>query len=320
MQKPTTLYRGIVLAYQDFLDFQLIGKDMVMHYSPLYDNEERKTVRDGNEYGIYMSDNRQMVLDVYSNSRSTGNLLTNTKIGLDPITIPAIGIAYQIDTRNVVIRKPRLYKFESLNNNGYIGDEWIADRIPSDSYQIIRVRIGSDYLHPSEDIDVTNPNEIQNRVIEIVEKRIIGLKDMLEELKDISPQKIRQFGLTEREILQSIYGTNGVKYIDEDTMRINSVDDLMNFIIAKEYKSYGLMPTIDTLKSIMLIKDLSKDIPSFIENIQKKKEEYLQSGISNSVVNQKIETLSHITDIIMSTLSKQESSPTQTKPKIKTIA
>lgn len=320
MQKPTTLYRGIVLAYQDFLDFQLIGKDIVMHYSPLYDNEGRKTVRDGNEYGIYMSDNRQMVLDVYSNSRSTGNLLTNTKIGLDPITIPAIGIAYQIDTRNVVIRKPRLYKFESLNNNGYIGDEWIADRIPSDSYQIIRVRIGSDYLHPSEDIDVTNPNEIQNRVIEIVEKRIIGLKEMLEELKDISPQKIRQFGLTEREILQSIYGNNGVKYMDEDTMRIDTVDDLMNFIIAKEYKTYGLIPTIKALTPVMLIKYSSNDIPSFIENINQKREKYHQPDTNNPVIKEKYAFFTRVTDTIASALAKQESSPTQSKPKIKTIA
>ena len=71
--KPNILYRGIVLTNEQIKNEQWYNSDIHVPYDPLIDEYGRKVVKDGNEYGVYMTDNLEMVLTAYGNPTRTGD-------------------------------------------------------------------------------------------------------------------------------------------------------------------------------------------------------------------------------------------------------
>ena len=105
--KPKVLYRGLKLDYNALQDYVFTGVDMKVNYTPIIDKYGRKTVKDGNEYGVYMSDNLRMVSSAYGDLHHDGIPINKTlTINGERIMIPSIGVIYQIDTSNLNIRKP----------------------------------------------------------------------------------------------------------------------------------------------------------------------------------------------------------------------
>ena len=67
MNKPEILYRGIVLDFDKIKNWNF-DADIDLPKDFIYDENGNKLVVDGNEYGIYMSDNVQMPIEAYGKS------------------------------------------------------------------------------------------------------------------------------------------------------------------------------------------------------------------------------------------------------------
>ena len=63
--KPSVLYRGLKVDYNSLQNFEFSGVDLKVNYAPIIDQYGRKTVTDGNEYGVYMSDHLSIVTSPY---------------------------------------------------------------------------------------------------------------------------------------------------------------------------------------------------------------------------------------------------------------
>lgn len=227
---PLKLYRGIVIDYE-YLNNYDFNSDLKLNYEPLIDKYGRKIVKDGNEYGIYMSDNKMMVLDVYGNVHNEGTLISALKVNNRDIRIPKIGIAYEIDTNKLDVRKP--FITEQLNgvyNNGYVGNEWITDSIPKENYKILRIRIGKDLIHDFKDIECSNSNDIKLKIEEEMNKRfkrILLLTSYLEKLPQFQLKSIDTFILTE------IFGENGLIYTNLEDLDLTNKNDLIKYLKIK---------------------------------------------------------------------------------------
>lgn len=235
VQKPEKLYRGIVLNYDELKNVVISDIDMYPPYEAEINEDGRKVVGDGNEYGVYMSDNRTMVFDAYSRPDRRGtNIGGDMRVGTYdmPIEIPCVGIAYEIDTDGVDVRKPWITSVLSGHyNNGFEGDEWIADSIPSDKYHIIRARIGVDLLHDAEDLELDEASSIKERLIEKVEKRKIRLEAFREDISSLSIFQRRSISRDKFELLKLFYGENGAKYLEESQIDASTPDGMMKKIL-----------------------------------------------------------------------------------------
>ena len=70
--KPSVLYRGIKVDYNSLQNFKFFGVDLKVNYAPIINQYGRKTVTDGNEYGVYMSDNLNKVTSAYGDLHHDG--------------------------------------------------------------------------------------------------------------------------------------------------------------------------------------------------------------------------------------------------------
>lgn len=233
--KPEKLYRGIVLNYKELKDAVISDIDMYPPYEPEINEDGRKVVGDGNEYGVYMSDNRTMVFDAYSRPDRRGtNIGGDIRVGTYdmPIEVPCVGIAYEIDTDGVDVRKPWITShLTGVYNNGFEGDEWIADSIPSDKYHIIRARIGVDLLHDAEDLELDETSSIKERLTEKVEERKIRLEAFREDISSLSISQRRSLSRDKLELLKLFYGENGAKYLEESQIDVSTPEGMMKKIL-----------------------------------------------------------------------------------------
>ena len=107
MKKPKILYRGVIVT-EDILKSQpFYGVDITPPNAARYDEEGRKTVGDGNEYGVYMSDNKLVATAAYARVELRHCTPLNDKIYIGDrrlqVGMPSIGIIYKIHTDNLDI-------------------------------------------------------------------------------------------------------------------------------------------------------------------------------------------------------------------------
>lgn len=227
--KPSILYRGIILPYDQLENFDLSKADLVVPYEPIIDENGNKVVLDGNEYGVYMTDNKTMVENVYGNLHGDGKPIQNDiTIGSDKkrILIPSVGISYEINTQGIDVRKPQITSaLRGHYNNGFQGDEWIADKIPASNYQVSRIRIGADILHEAEDVPIIEGNveQAQTTATQNLQMRKYRLDSLINELSKMTPVQRLYLGYSELSVLKSIYGADGVRYTNP-----NSIDTSNN--------------------------------------------------------------------------------------------
>ena len=253
---PTHLYRGVKIDYDDIDSFEFTGVDLSVNYEPIIDSEGRKTVLDGNEYGVYMTDNLKMVKDAYGNLHNAGtNIAGNISVANKIIKLPAIAIIYDINTDGLNIRHPFITDYlKGHYNNGYQGNEWICDVVPKDNYKLYRVRIGADVLHDVEDIELSNPNDIKKIVKKKIEERKKRLELFAGTIKNIPLYKRNWYGREEMNIFKMIYGKNGLKYINEEALITDDVEGMLKYMMAKVVKDnkenidFKVIKYIDGLK------------------------------------------------------------------------
>lgn len=210
---PKNVYRGMTMPYETFarLDFE---SDLVPNEPPIIDEKGRKVVGDGNEYGVYMTDNEQLAIDTYGNpDHNHGKTLGTVRLfGGENLTIsePSFGVIYKIDTENTDIHKPWITDYlKGHYNNGYQGEEWVSEHIPKENYEVSSITIGNDILHDKENMSNATKEEIKARY----EERKHHLERLCSDIGQSLPPELRF--LPKRDLvkkLKEIYGDGGTAY------------------------------------------------------------------------------------------------------------
>lgn len=276
-EKPKTLYRGVIINYQLLKDFQFYGVDLVPPNKPLVDENGRKTVGDGNEYGVYMTDHEVVARKAYAAVEVNDGMPIKKDVffGYDRsrTVIPSIGIVYRIDTEGIDVHIPWITsQLQGHYNNGMGGDEWIAESIPASNYSIDTIEIGPDTLHDSEFIKITDITTIKQKLIDIINQR----KERLE----LFENKIETMPINERllldeskiQILKSIYRLKGIMDIDINNYNPQSSKEYMDYLMAVVYIKNKEDIDYKTLTYIKSLKDrVKKDttIDEIIERVNK---------------------------------------------------
>jgi hypothetical protein len=104
----------------------------------------------------------------------------NRGLIMNYIPLPKCGIVVEVRTDNLPIRKPEISEvLKGVYNNGYEGDEWIADQVPKSQYRVIRL-ILSLYSNDSKKLVV----DISGDTKEELEKAINIIKTEFEKRKE----------------------------------------------------------------------------------------------------------------------------------------
>ena len=259
---PEYLYRGMCISYEELKDFVFTGVDMELPYEPYIDEHGRETVRDGNEYGIYMSDNPKIPLDAYGNATNRGSgVYINPHISIgsrgDYVKIPDVGICYKISTENLNIKRPWISDaLQGVYNNGWNGDEWITDKIPAGNYEIMQVMIGEDMLHDTEYIELDDIEHLKERTIDILKQRKARLEIFAKEISKIPAEKRKEISLTGFGVFKEIYGENGFRYMN-NYEEIDTGSDLgmIRYLMAKVYEKDRANIDFLTLAKLQDIKE-----------------------------------------------------------------
>ena len=280
--KPSVLYRGIKVDYNSLQNFKFSGVDLKVNYAPIIDQYGRKTVTDGNEYGVYMSDNLHMVTSAYGDLHHDGlPIYNNLSIYNERIMIPSVAVIYQISTEGLDVRKPFISdQLKGHYNNGFQGDEWITDFVPADNYTLYRVRIGADILHDAENIDLSKTDDISEQVKQKLEMRKYRLETFANAMERMSPMKRNAIGRDELNILKSIYGKNGLKYINEDSLITSNVDGMLRYLVAKTFKQNESDIDFQTIRYINGLKGQAISIASIIEILKNDKIKNMQDKVA----------------------------------------
>lgn len=254
---PEKLYRGLTIQADEVPGYTLEGQD-ILPGTPAYTDEQgRKTVRDGNEYGIYMSDNQSVAAEAYALLGAfDGKIIDqNIKLGASQLipAVPPVGILYEINTEGMEVRQPWISDtLSSVYNNGFAGDEWIADRIPAENYQLARLQIGPDFLHDKETLDLQDRAHLKDTL----EKRLADRTKRLERCLDLirtnfpTAQKRSNMSETTIQIFRDLLGDNGAAYEDPATMTASTAGDLARYLLAWTYQSSPEQLELTKLKQI----------------------------------------------------------------------
>lgn len=249
------LYRGVCVNVSEISELALGDKEIRLNYEPIINENGEKTVKDGNEYGVYMSDNKNMVEDAYGKVHTFGEPVSTIKYkdkGLPmSVTKPRVSVVYEINSENLPnLRRPRITSvLEGHYNNGYGGDEWICDYIPKENYSVARICIGYDSLFESKSFDVKgkSPNDIKVLVETEVGKREKNLREfasILETLPDLKRNNLKVNSF------KYLLGHENVAHLDVKKFKPETEEDKIKFLMASEYQTNGYNPAVDYLFDI----------------------------------------------------------------------
>lgn len=308
--KPKDLYRGITLNYEDAKNMSWENVDLVCNKDPLIDSHGRKTVHDGNEYGVYMSDNLSVASQIYAFPSSPIKKIENSpvfgKSMHDTICGPQIGILYHIDTEGVNIREP--FICSSLTgdyNNNRPGKEWIADRVPSKNVNVMHVHIGSDILHGEKIIVNDGSINLSEAVDREITNRLSRLQELANEISGLSELERRRIDASTMQEYKSAFSDGGLKSVDLNNATIQIYQDViyyMKAVIAQRDKVDTQQLKELTNMSKLMSRDsdpsaIKDEILNKLGNFQAKRAEKLRDGLSVQGADREIQKLENWLDI-----------------------
>jgi len=258
---PKYVYRGIKAQYHLLQDLQLSGTDLVPHYEPLIDAQGRKTVSDGNEYGVYMTDSLSMAQDVYAGVALEDGTRIRKEISFgmnpqEPIRLGAVGIVYEIDTEGLDVHNPWICDaLKGHYNNGFAGDEWVAERIPADHYKIIHAVIGEDTLHKEEIIDFTEPEKAEALIKSKIDLRKEHAEHFAEALSQLSSGRRYIMQKADLAVFRDLFGDNGSYYLNSEKSRDMTGHEYLSRMLRDVYRQDTSNPDFATLRYIKSVKD-----------------------------------------------------------------
>jgi hypothetical protein len=221
--RPDTLYRGVVLPAADILSGDILNQNLIPGSKPKLDEQGRTVVRDGNEFGVYMTDNDFLADRVYARpGDTTGDAMEGSPtfrgkyISNEQIKIPRVGVTYQIDPNGLEVKRPFITGYlKNVYNNGYEGNEYIAEVVPAEKHKVIKFRIGPDLLHEPKDFKVgENPEQVLEDLRAEISHRIGRLAIACDRIQQL-PEASRKSEYTIRKIL------DGLKLEPTEEMAVN---------------------------------------------------------------------------------------------------
>lgn len=276
-EKPSVLYRGVKIKYELLKNYKFIGEEMKPPYPPKIDEQGRKTVGDGNEYGVYMTDYDIVARNAYAAVDQRDGTPINKSVIFgdrrDSTVIPSVGIVYKINTDGLDVHVPWITS--SLNghyNNGMGGDEWIAESVPAENYSIDTVKLGADTLHDAEMIDVTDVELMKQELFEKIEQRRERLELFEKKIEEIPVNDRYRMESYKIEILKSIYKLNGIMDIDINSYKPQTTSDYLKYLKGIAYSNNKENIDFDTLYYIQTLDSKVKEetsISDIIEMINK---------------------------------------------------
>ncbi len=314
MKKPKILYRGIILNYDMFKDFDLKNQSLTIPYEPIIDGLGRKVTTSGNEYGVYTTSDKDICYKLYGSPHNVGKVLDySLQSNGIVIDIPDIGIIYEINTDNLDIRQP--FKINDNNNT-----DWIADTIPASNYKVIRIKIGEDFLHSSEEIDVDNNLDATKQlVIKKLEERIKHLELIIPYLKSLPIITIRDIGKHKEEqfIYRYIYGYDGAEYNTIEDIDTTSSSGIIKYLFTSFYKedknNFIPLKYVINLESKVLdtkekgkVKKMVNIVVDDINDAKRRRENSLKRGKEVTGFDEKIKMLHQVLEIIKKGLQQSE--------------
>lgn len=299
-EKPLYLYRGVIINYDILQSFSFSGVDLVPQHPPVIDSQGRKTVGDGNEYGVYMTDHENVARNAYGKvSLSDGTPLNrDVMFGYDKsrTVIPSIGIVYKINTTGLDVHIPWITShLKGHYNNGMDGDEWISEIVPASNYVVDAVTLGDDTLHESESISVENPKELKTIVLNKIKQRRERLELFEKKIESFSERDRYLLDQSKINVLKSIYKLNGIMDIDLNKFKPNSPDEYLDYLMAISYSNDKDNIDFATISYIQSLKDKMKQhsdisLESIIEFVkddislnETKKSEFLNKNAGRDV-------------------------------------
>lgn len=138
---------------------------------------------DGNEKGIYMSDNLRMVESTNYSAGVAGIVEVPVydmgRGRINSVPLPGCGVIIEIDVKGVSVREPRISSvFQGHYNNGFQGKEWIADAIEPDHYRVKKLIFGIAANDPAKMV-----MELKDGSKEELNQAILHIKELYEEKK-----------------------------------------------------------------------------------------------------------------------------------------
>lgn len=238
MEKPKKIYRGIKLHFDKLKDFDF-DAEIGLPFNFTYRADGMKLVSDGNEYGIYMSDNFNMPLAAYGNStRQDGTEIEKGIIfgmGRDRVVIPPVCIIYEIDTDGIEIKEPWIDpKWNGHYNNGFEGKEWITQQpIPRENYRYKMIKIGEDHLHPEERIEIGPEDDIKKILIQKYSERNQRLNAFLSALKTMTEIERLRVDM-HLNLMVEIFQEDGIAYKKPADIKVIDSKTLRDKLILKQ--------------------------------------------------------------------------------------
>lgn len=198
---PEKLYRGFVVNPEE-LSLEMFDKPLVMGLK----NEADSTKSlDGNEAGVYMSSNPSVIECTNYGNRSYSSLEVPryaSAYGLaNSIQLPGCGIMVEVTTKGLDVRKPQISpELQGHYNNGFQGDEWIADEVPAEQYRLVKLTLSlgaNDRNKVIVEVEENNQQDLERAINEIKtkaeqqRKEAHAFKTFLEGLTD--QQRLNQY-------------------------------------------------------------------------------------------------------------------------------
>ena len=176
-KNPEKLYRGFVV------DPDILSVDM---FKKIIEPTETSG-QDGNERGIYMTDNLIMVESTNYSAQGFGSIqvpLHDSGYGRrDTINLPGCGVILEIKTDGLNIREPKIHPtWQGHYNNGFKGKEWILDSIPPEKYKVKELIFSEGATDPNKfiiNLEEGSDEELKNAIEKIKTK----LQEKKEEIK-----------------------------------------------------------------------------------------------------------------------------------------
>ncbi len=242
MSKPQKLYRGISVTDDIFRKIQINGVEMVPPNPPKIDEYGRKTVGDGNEYGIYMTDYDSMAKNVYGKPNSKGRILSQIRLPYgEMIATPKIGVVYEIEPEKCKnLREPFITPtLEGHYNNGYQGKEYIADSIEADGYSITRISIGYDLFNKDvQNFDIepgSDISAIHEQILKTIDEREQSLQLFANYCSKLTPAKISTFSSDDYKMFGKLF-KDKLAIAELDNMETKTEQGKFDYVLASEFQ------------------------------------------------------------------------------------
>jgi hypothetical protein len=162
--KPEKLYRGFVV------DPESLSVDSFKQVL----EPSSTSGQDGNEKGVYMSDNLNMI----NSTNYSANSIKAVEVPVydmgrgrqNRVFLPGCGVVVEINTSSLNIRKPRIDSvLQGHYNNGFQGEEWIADSIKPEDYKVKRFVLAT-ATNDAGKLVLELPNGTEEELIHAIEQ------------------------------------------------------------------------------------------------------------------------------------------------------